>query len=395
MHLALIRQRLSTLGGAETTLLALTRELLQQGHQVSILSLDAQPPAALTGLRGLNWHRVPVWPGKVGRVLGFAVNARRLVLAGRFDLVYSLERTLAQDVYRAGDGCHREWLARRRPYEAPLTRLHLALSPFHQTVLNLEKRLFTSPDLKLVIANARQVKEEVQRHYQVDPGKIRVIYNGVDHQRFRPQPGWGRQQPRRCGGQQLTPDIPLILFVGSGFRRKGLHFLIKAIAALHHRQARLVVVGPGRSGTYQRLAWQHGVAARVAFLGPQPRVEQFYNRAQVLALPTIYDPCANVVLEALACGRPVVTTAANGAAEFVSPGVNGAVLDRPDDPAALAAALDEFLDRANDPAVQQAAVDAVADLSWPRAVSETLASLKTLKSGQPTSSCRGQRDLLY
>ena len=122
----------------------------------------------------------------MGRILGFAVNARRLVQHGAFDIIFSLERTLRQDAYRAGDGCHREWLARRRPYDSWPERLHLSLSPFHRTLLSLEKRLFQDPGLKLVIANSRQVRDEIRRHYQVAPEKIRVIYNGVDRERFSP-----------------------------------------------------------------------------------------------------------------------------------------------------------------------------------------------------------------
>lgn len=378
MHFALIRQRLSSLGGAETTLVALAKEFLRQGHKVTILSADRQPPVELRGLDGLGWQTVPVWPGKMGRVLGFALQARRLVRAGNFDLVYSLERTLAQDAYRAGDGCHREWLARRRPYDSLPQRLLLALSPFHNALLFLEKRLFCSPDLKLIIANSQQVKTEIQRHYQVKPENIRVIYNGIDHSRYHLQQMPDNDLAINGSGPSLASHTPVILFVGSGFRRKGLAFLISALASLRHRRAHLLVIGQGRSGAYFRLAQQLGVAARLTFLGPQARVERFYARATVVALPTIYDPCANVVLEALACGRPVVTTAANGAAEFIQPGKNGAVLARPEDTAALAAALDEFLARGADPAVQEAALAAVADLSWPRTVAETLAALQDL-----------------
>ena len=187
MRLALVRQRWSALGGAENTLLALTRELLRQGHEVTLVTAEPQPPPALASLANLHWRPAPVWPGKLGRVLGFAVNTRRVLQQGRFDVIFSLERTLQQDAYRAGDGCHREWLARRRPYDSRPERLHLALSPFHRTLLSLEKRLFQDPGLKLVIANSRQVPAEVRRHYQVDPGKIRVIYNGVDRERFSPQ----------------------------------------------------------------------------------------------------------------------------------------------------------------------------------------------------------------
>jgi UDP-glucose:(heptosyl)LPS alpha-1,3-glucosyltransferase len=377
MRLALIRQRWSALGGAENTLLALTRELLRQGHEVTLVTAERQPLPELASLAHLHWQPVPVWPGKVGRVLGFALNARRLVQQGQFEVIFSLERTLRQDAYRAGDGCHREWLVRRRPYDSWPQRLHLICSPFHRTLLNLEKRLFHDPSLKLVIANSRQVQAEVQRHYQVAPEKIRVIYNGVDRDRFSPE------KLRSLPGGTLAdlglkPEMPTIVFVGSGFKRKGLHFLIAALALMQRRESRLLVVGHGRTKPYLRLAQNLGVAHRVRFLGPQPKIERFYAAAQVLALPTIYDPCSNVVLEALACGRPVITTAANGAAEFIHPGENGAILTQPDDGPGLAAALDEYLERAGDPAVQQAAAAAVANLSWPKTVAETLAILEAI-----------------
>jgi UDP-glucose:(heptosyl)LPS alpha-1,3-glucosyltransferase len=375
MHLALVRQRLSALGGAENTLMALTRELLRQGHEVTLVTIEPQAPPELACLTHLHWQPAPVWPGKLGRVLGFAVNARRLLQRGQFDVIFSLERTLRQDAYRAGDGCHREWLDRRRPYDSLPERLNLSLSPFHRTLLVLEKRLFHDPALKLVIANSRQVQAEVMRHYQVAAKKIRVIYNGVDRERFSPE----RCQPWQTGADLgLEPGTPAILFVGSGFKRKGLHFLIAALREMQRRESLLLVVGQGRTALYQRLALNLGVAHRVKFLGPQTKVEHFYTGARVLALPTIYDPCSNVVLEALACGLPVVTTAANGASEFIRPGANGIVLDRPDDLQGLAAALDEFLERANEPAVKHSAVAAVAELSWPRTVAETLEALEAI-----------------
>jgi UDP-glucose:(heptosyl)LPS alpha-1,3-glucosyltransferase len=377
MRLALLRQRLSAYGGAENTLLSLTRELLHQGHEVTLVTAEPQPPSELLSLPRLHWRPVPVWPGKIGRILGFAVNARRMVNKNRFDVIFSLERTLRQDAYRAGDGCHREWLARRRPYDSITTRLHQALSPFHRTLLSLESHLFQDPELKLVIANSRQVQAEVRWYYQVAPEKIRVIYNGVDRERFSP----ARREslsPVVLAELGLDREIPTILFVGSGFKRKGLHFLIAALPRMRQRDSRLLVVGHGRTAPYQRLARKIGVSQRVRFLGPQPGVERFYAGSQVLALPTIYDPCSNVVLEALACGRPVITTAANGASEFIQPGMNGAILARPDDISGLSAALDEYLERSADPIVQQAAVAAVADYSWSRTVSETMAALEAL-----------------
>jgi UDP-glucose:(heptosyl)LPS alpha-1,3-glucosyltransferase len=174
--------------------------------------------------------------------------------------------------------------------------------------------------------------------------------------------------------------------MGSGFARKGLAYLIRAFADLKDKDARLWVVGKGRPAPYQALAARMGVAERVKFWGPQGEAAPFYQAATVLALPTLYDPCSNVALEALGCGCPVVTTAANGAKEFIAPGENGALLDRPDDTAALSAALEDFLVRDGGLRVREAAAQAVSHLSWDVTVSRTLAVLEEKAGPVPAQS---------
>jgi UDP-glucose:(heptosyl)LPS alpha-1,3-glucosyltransferase len=374
MKIAILRQRVSGFGGAETTVGHLMRGLAAAGHEVVVLSTDSRHEAQKALGPGVRQVPVPVWGKKTWRLLSFAFNARRLVQESGVQVVFSLERTLFQHVYRAGDGCHREWLARRAPYLSAPARLAQQVSPFHQTMLWLERRLFSEPNLKLVIANSRQVKEEVSRYYGFDPARIRLVYNGLDRERFQPLPGAEqRALARRLGAPE---GAKIVLFVGSGFARKGLGYLLEAFGSLKDREARLWVVGKGKTGPYENLAARCGVADRVTFWGPQAEVTPFYQAATVVALPTLYDPCSNVVLEALACGCPVVTTKANGASEFITSGENGAVLAGPDDRNGLAAALDDFLAREGDPQVRQAAVEAVAHLSWQATVSQTLAVLE-------------------
>jgi UDP-glucose:(heptosyl)LPS alpha-1,3-glucosyltransferase len=241
-------------------------------------------------------------------------------------------------------------------------------------MLYLERRLFTDPGLKRVIANSRQVQAEIQGHYGVAAPKIRVIHNGLDRQRFHPLPGPEREAlARRLGA---PPGARIILFVGSGFRRKGLAWLLEAFAGLTDKQAQLWVVGHDSSRRYPELAARLGVADRVKFQGAQVETAPFYQAAAALALPTIYDPCSNVVLEALGCGAPVITTAANGAAEFLTPGVNGTVISRPDDVQALAQALEEFVDLGEEAPTREAAAAAVARLSWESTVQKTLEVLE-------------------
>ncbi len=329
MKIALLRRQVSGPGGAEATLKHLARGLAAAGHQVAVYGAGADPKGVESLGPGVAYVPVPVWGGKTGRLLTYAANTRRLLLTAPVDVILSLERTYFQQVYRAGDGCHREWLTRRSPFLSPVKRLSQTLSPFHRVMLWLERRLFASPDLKRVIANSRQVKEEIVRHFGVDPGKIRVVYNGLDHQVFRPAGGAERQELRRW--LEAPEEGGVVLFVGSGFARKGLAYLLEAFGRLTDVRAHLWVVGKGRVARYQALAQKLGVAGRVRFWGPVQQAAAFYQAADVLALPTLYDPCSNVVLEALGCGCPVITTAANGAAEFITAGENGEVISQPDD----------------------------------------------------------------
>ncbi len=374
MKIALLRQRVTALGGAETTLSYLVRGMIAAGHEVSVYGSESAATAQAALGPGAAYVRVPVWGGKTLRLLTFALNSRRLLKDAGPQVVLSLERVPSSQVYRAGDGCHREFLSRRAPYLSPLARATQWLTPFHRVMLVVERRLFTSPGLRRVIANSRQVREEIIRLYGVDPARVRVIVNGVDRQRFHPlEPGAAAALRQRLGAPE---NGAVVLFAGSGYERKGLTYLLQAFGSLKDKASHLWVVGKGHSASYVRAAEQLGVADRVRFWGPVTEMAPFYQAATVLALPTLYDPCSNVVLEALGCGTPVVTTAANGAAEFITPGANGAVIPQPDDVAGLTEALNTFLTRGRDPQVRQAATQAVAELSWESTVTQTLEVLK-------------------
>ncbi len=374
MQIALLRPRVEGPGGAEATGRHLARGLAAAGHGVTVYGAAAEFENAAALGPQVRYVRVPVWGGKTGRLLTYVLNSRRLLRKTRPDVVLSLERTLFQHVYRAGDGCHREWLTRRAPFLSPMKRLLQDISPFHRVMLWLEKRVFASPELKRVIANSRQVKEEISRHFPVDPAMIKIVYNGLDHGAFHPVAEAERRSLRQKFG--VSEEEGIILLVGSGFARKGLTFLLEAVSRLNNEPVQLWVVGKDRLGPYQAQAQKLGIAAQVRFWGPQTEVVPFYQSASILALPTLYDPCSNVVLEALGCGCPVITTAANGASEFIRPGENGAIMARPDAISEWAEALRHWLARSRDPRVSQAARDAVAHLSWDATVSRTLEVLE-------------------
>jgi UDP-glucose:(heptosyl)LPS alpha-1,3-glucosyltransferase len=134
-----------------------------------------------------------------------------------------------------------------------------------------------------------------------------------------------------------------LLFVGSGFARKGLDTLIEALAGLGDRRAWLVVAGKGAVEEHAGTADQLGLGDRIRWLGPRRDVERLYAAADAVALPARYEPFGNVHLEALAAGLPVLTSRRAGGAEVIRDGENGWVVP-PADPAALAGALGRLRD---------------------------------------------------
>lgn len=379
MKLALIRKTYTSFGGAERHVDRFVDALLDRGHEIHLFT--ARWRATGRTREGLVVHRVPVVrAARWMEVWSFAARAPRLAAAQGCALVHSFDRVRACDVYRAGDGCHREWLRRRRLARRGIRRLLPSLNPLHAVYLSLERRLFDG-GCRVVIANSRRGREEILTHYPAHPSRIRVIYNGVDGERWRAPDAAHRRAARSRAG--LADGDRLLLLVGSGFERKGVATAIRALAAIARPGLRLAVVGRGRSAPYARLAQALGVGACVQFVGPVEDILVWYHAADALLLPTLYDPFANVCLEALACGVPVVTSAANGAAEVIDDEV-GRIVHDAQDAVRFARATEAVLEWGPRPDACQRVAQAY---SLDRHVSETLALYEEL---MPTGSEPGR-----
>lgn len=321
MKIALIRQRYTAFGGAERFVSRAIQALQAQGAQVTIVTRRWEAGGALSTLQC-----DPFYLGNLWRDRGFSRGVCRLLARQNFDLVQSHERIPCCDIYRAGDGVHREWLQQRRRVLGPWGRLGLMLNPYHRYTLAAEKRLFESPRLKAVICNSRMVKDEIRHYFGLAEEKLHVIYSGVDGAVFHPGLRTEFRHPVRAQ-YGIPEDATLFLFVGSGFERKGLAALLQALAVLPEKAHLLVVGKDKKASTFKTRAARLGIGARVHFAGALHDVKPCYGAADILALPTLYDPFPNVALEALACGLPVITSHKSGAAEFISEGENGYVCD--------------------------------------------------------------------
>lgn len=341
MKLALVRQKYNPYGGAERFVERALQSLRDQGTSVTLITREWRP--ADDDGRAVRICD-PSYLTRKGRDSGFAREVQAIVARGEFDLVQSHERIPGCHVYRAGDGVHATWLALRARVQSPWARAATRLHPWHRYTLAAEAEMFRHAGLRAVICNSEMVKRDIADRFGVPETKLHVIHNGVDLDYFHP--GLREQfRDRTRAALNLPSGAPILLFVGSGFERKGLPVLLRALAAMRNRDAHLVVVGRDRhQAAMQRLAGKLGVARRTRFLGGQPDVRPYYAAADVFALPTLYDPFPNAALEALACGLPVLTSPDCGAAELVTTAC-GSVVDALDH-LAQAAALDHLAENA-------------------------------------------------
>ncbi|MEM8629344.1 MAG: glycosyltransferase family 4 protein [Chlamydiota bacterium] len=256
--------------------------------------------------------------------------------ASSLQAVLSLEKIDCNPTHlRLGEGLHATYLQKRAHFESFLKRWHLRQSRFHRHALAVEKKCLENPRLKTLFCNAEMVKQEVLAHYQIPPEKIVVIQNGINWSEYEgPFASW-RDEKVALHRRYDLPSCFHFLFVGNGFVRKGLWFLLQAFAALP-KNTHLSVVGRCKTlPSCKRFVRKHKLENRVRFFGAQ-NPTPFYQLADCLVIPSYYDPAANVTLEALAMGLRVVSSTANGAAEILPPTWR---VDKPEDPRVLQQAL--------------------------------------------------------
>jgi UDP-glucose:(heptosyl)LPS alpha-1,3-glucosyltransferase len=341
MRLALTHLRHARTGGTERYLDRLAGHLAARGHEVTIVCRShAAPPHPAVRFEVL--HGLAL--GGAWRTWSFARAVERHLAARGYELAIGLGRTWTQDVLRLGGGCQRTYL--ERAHQATLTARDRLLGGGawkHALAVRIEERALAAPEVH-VVANSAMVRDDVVARYGLPAERLSVIHNGVDLERFHPRlrAGPGAAKRRELG---FAPEDCVVLFLGTGYARKGLDLVLEAFPELAaaRPEARLLVAGfDSDRARHEARAAELGLAARTRFVGGTLTPEQMYTAADLYVLPTRYDPFANSTLEAMASGLAVVTSTANGGAELIDEGVQGARVELAHGPEALARALRDW-----------------------------------------------------
>jgi len=285
-------------------------------------------------------------------ILFFLVNSIRVTRQYDFDIIHGVGRSLAMNVFNPHGGVERAYL--RQDFSSITNRFYYGyklikryLFPEHYLKVWIQRRQYLSQRVKKIIAISRMVKGDITRYYGVPEGKIEVVFNCVDLNRFHPR---NREMYRRVkrADMEIDEHTVLLLFAGNNYRLKGLEPLLHALAFLKewfpNEPFRLLIAGRGQIGRYQRMARALGVSDFTLFLGPVKEIEHYYAASDIYVHPTFYDPCSLTVLEALASGLPVVTSRFNGAADAITSNKGGQILDDPADVETLAKSIAFYFD---------------------------------------------------
>jgi UDP-glucose:(heptosyl)LPS alpha-1,3-glucosyltransferase len=341
--IAVIRSSYSAYGGVERTAVSMVKGLLEVNVKVSLLTWPQQD----WPLSDNNLHLVHLGTHRGNRFLKawlFERAVKSYLSNHRFTCILALDRVSQFTHLHAGGGTHKSFLQIKNRHSGLLARSFRKMSLFHAYTLYLEKKGLFNPRLKKIRCNSHLVKDDISRNYHVDQNKLQVIYSSIDWK------GIGESFTRRSiiAGQlykrhNLSPEWNYLLFLGSGFSRKGLDIVIEGLQFLPDSY-HVLVVGDGSQRPYLDKATRMGLSHRVHFLGPQEKGWKYASICRALVLPSRYDPFGGAAAEAHAMGLPVMVSDKTGYAEWVMRGKNGVILETPATRARIKNAFTELVE---------------------------------------------------
>lgn len=326
--IALIRSSYSPYGGVERVALSSIRGLLEADANVTLLTWPNQK----WPIRHKYLTIVPLGTNRGNRMWQawrFNRSVNKYLSIHPFDCIFSLDRVFQFTHLHAGGGTHKTFLKIKNDNDTAIRRIFRKFSIFHAYILYLEKKSFSNPRLKKIRCNSSLVVNNFLKDYQVDRNKLHLIYSSIDWKNigvaFKQRSLIAKEFYRTYN---LNPQLSYLLFLGSGFSRKGLDIVIKGLLILPEYY-HLLIVGKGAQHVYKRQAFKLGIDDRIHFLGAQEKGWQYSAICKALVLPSRYDPFGGAAAEAQAMGLPVLVSDKTGYSDMVLEGENGVILQSP------------------------------------------------------------------
>lgn len=339
----------SIFGGAGVYAKYLTKELVMLGHEVHVISPSSNQKAGNFRENGIFVHRIPFldmpflrlashWLSliKYYRTLSYTVGGFDILHANTISDLSLLEHLVNIPRIVTVHHLARSVLAAARASIRSLREL--GVTPL------IEKTVFTRADR--IIAISRFTKHSLASIYDIPTSKVRVIYNGVSLQKNECCKPDIQEISDQLG---ITGDF-VFLFVGRPDVRKGLQVLMKAFRNVikWNRNVKLIIVGQGQWNEFKKIAENYGIFKHIIFMGwvDDVTLRKLYSLCDIFVLPSLLEGFGLTLLEAMAMGKPVVTTKVGGIPEFVRDPENG-ILVTPNDIKELTDALKFFIENHN------------------------------------------------
>lgn len=323
-------------GGIQRDMLKVARECLRRGHEVKIFTLRWEGPAEpdldveVLPIVGLNRH---------SQYDHFAVALHEAVAEDKFDLLVGFNKMPGLDVYYAGDSCYLEKSLTQR---SALYRL----LPRFRSFVAAERAVFSSDSATQILTLSSGEVPRYRHLYRTQPDRFHELPPGIERNRIAP----ADVAPYRAAVRTehgLAEHDNVVLFLGSGFIKKGLDRALLALAALPAQmrmRTHMFVIGRDKADAFERLAMRLGVSGQVTFYAEgRDDIPRFLFAADALIHPAYDETAGMVIVEALLAGLPAVVTKNCGYASYLQKYQAGIVLENPFSQTALNEALLELL----------------------------------------------------
>ncbi len=264
--------------------------------------------------RKIHFHKIPiVSPFFYIQEIFFTLISTFVMKFNSFDLTFAQATRYFSPDISFMEFCYKGWAEYKRKMGMRLN-IQDVLSPLIEEY-NLGK-------CKRVVATSNGLKKEIMKFYKIASGKITVIPNGVNIEKFKPDKK-KRVQLRKL--LKIGANDFVLLFVGRNLKRKGLKYVIGALHMIDDKKIKLVVCG-GDDAEHRDLVHQSGEDERVIFVSDVKNIEDYFAMADLFVFPTFYEGFSFATLQAASSGLPIIATIANGTDDLIKNGENGYLL---------------------------------------------------------------------